>query len=43
MQFCGFSIDSDLPDHSTIARWRDRFIENNVYEIAFAEVNDQLV
>jgi len=42
MQFCGFSIDSDLPDHSTIARWRDRFIENDIFEKAFNEVNYQL-
>jgi IS5 family transposase len=42
MQFCGFSIDSDIPDHSTIARWRDRFIDNKIYEAAFEEFNYQL-
>jgi IS5 family transposase len=42
MQFCGFSIDSDIPDHSTIARWRDRFIEKDIYEKALKEFNIQL-
>jgi IS5 family transposase len=35
MQFCGFSIDSTIPDHSTIARWRDRFVEKDVYFESF--------
>jgi IS5 family transposase len=42
MHFCGFSIDSNIPDHSTIARWRDRFIEKNIYELCFIEINNQL-
>jgi IS5 family transposase len=42
VQFCDFSIDSDIPDHSTIARWRDRFIEKNIYETSFIEINKQL-
>ena len=42
MMFCGFSIDSEIPDHSTIARWRDRFIEKDIYEKALIEFNNQL-
>jgi IS5 family transposase len=40
--FCGFSIESELPDHSTIARWRERFIECEVFDNAFYEINNQL-
>jgi IS5 family transposase len=40
--FCGFSVDSRIPDYSTISRCRDLFIKNNVYELAFAEINSQL-
>ena len=43
MWFCGFSIESDIPDHSTIARWRERFEEADIYEKAFTEVNNQLM
>jgi IS5 family transposase len=42
MKFCMLSIDSPTPDHSTICRWRDRFIEYNVFEKALAEFNRQL-
>jgi IS5 family transposase len=31
MWFCGFSIESELPDHSTIARWRERFELADIY------------
>jgi len=30
--FCKISFGSPVPDHSTISRWRDRFIKHNIYE-----------
>jgi IS5 family transposase len=43
MWFCGFSIESDIPDHSTLARWRERFENADIYEKCFIEVNNQLM
>jgi IS5 family transposase len=42
MWFCGISTLSNVPDHSTISRWRDRFNVANVSQLAFLEVNRQL-
>jgi IS5 family transposase len=42
MWFCGFNIESELPDHSAIARWRDRFVASDVFNQAFHEINSQL-
>ena len=43
MWFCDFSIESDIPDHSTIARWRERFEKSDIFEKLFSEVNNQLL
>jgi IS5 family transposase len=42
MWFCGFSFEQPIPDHSTICRWRQRFIKANLFEKLFEEVNKQL-
>jgi IS5 family transposase len=43
MWFCGISVSAKAPDHSTIARWRDRFNKASVSKQAFEEVNRQLL
>jgi IS5 family transposase len=40
--FCGFSSCSNTPDHSTICRWRDRFVKLDIYSQLFSEINNQL-
>jgi len=42
IRFSGFSLESSLPDHSTICRFRNTLLEINLYEALFAEVNQQL-
>jgi len=42
MWFCGISTISNVPDHSTISRWRDRFNAANISHLAFLEINRQL-
>lgn len=42
VRFCGFSLSSDLPDHSTICRFRNRLLEVNAFEKIFEEINRQL-
>jgi IS5 family transposase len=42
MKFCGFSLSSRTPDHSTIANWRNHFIKLNIFEELFIEFNNQL-
>jgi IS5 family transposase len=42
MWFCGFSLRSEVPDHSTISRWRNHFNKANIFQSAFQEFNDQL-
>lgn len=41
-RFCGFSLSSDLPDHSTICRFRQELLKTNAYERLFNEINRQL-
>lgn len=41
-QFTGFSVSEDIPDHSTICRFRNRLIETNTYEKVFYEFNRQI-
>jgi len=43
IQFCGLSIDHPIPDHSTISRWRQRFIDFGIYQDLFDDFNRQLV
>lgn len=42
LSFCKFSLSDQVPDYSSICRWRNRFLEFNVFEKAFDEVNNQL-
>lgn len=42
MWFCGFSFEQPIPDHSTICRWRQRFVKANLFEKLFEEVNRQI-
>lgn len=43
ISFCGFDINGDIPDHSTICRFRNKLIEKNLLEKLLNEVNNQLV
>lgn len=42
IRFSGFSLESPLPDYSTICRFRNALLELNLYEPLFAEINHQL-
>lgn len=42
IRFSGFSLESTLPDYSTICRFRNALLELNVYEKLFGEINRQL-
>ena len=42
MLFCGFDIADDIPDESTICRFRNRLIKNNLLEKLLDEVNSQI-
>ena len=42
IRFSGFSLESTLPDHSTICRFRNTLLELNFYERLFEEINRQL-
>ena len=40
--FCRISFGSPVPDHSTISRWRDRFIKHNIYEQLLSAFHQQI-
>ena len=42
MDFCGIGLGVPIPDHSTICRWRERFQEKGIFDLAFQETNNQL-
>jgi IS5 family transposase len=42
MLFCGFDISDDIPDETTICRFRNKLIEANLLEKLFKEINSQL-
>jgi IS5 family transposase len=42
MLFCGFDISDDIPDESTICRFRNKLIEKNLLEKLLNEINSQL-
>lgn len=42
IRFTGFSMAQDIPDYSTICRFRNRLIENHSYEKVFYEFNRQI-
>jgi IS5 family transposase len=41
-RFVGLSLASDVPDHSTICRFRNELKELGLYEKLFYEINRQL-
>lgn len=43
ISFCGFDIDGDIPDHSTICRFRNKLIAQGLMSKLLDEVNHQLV
>ena len=43
MWFCGLSFDSPTPDHVTIHRWRERFIEFGIFQEVFDDFHSQLL
>lgn len=43
ISFCGFDIDGNIPDHSTICRFRNKLIDAGLMKKLFDEVNEQLV
>lgn len=42
MKFVGLSMDSEVPDHSTISRFRNKLLELNLYDKFLLEINKQL-
>jgi transposase, IS5 family len=42
IRFSGFSLESPLPDYSTICRFRNTLLELDLYEPLFQEINCQL-
>lgn len=40
--FCGLTIDSIAPDHSTLSRFRTIMTKANAYDLLFKEINNQL-
>ena len=43
ISFCGFDINGDVPDETTICRFRNKLVEKNLLEKLLDEVNGQLV
>lgn len=41
-RFTGFSLEDETPDHSTICRFRNRLVEQNILHKLLDEVNKQL-
>jgi IS5 family transposase len=42
MLFCDFDIEDNIPDETTICRFRNKLIEANLLEKLFQEINSQL-
>lgn len=41
-KFCHLELDSDVPDASTIGRFRQKLVAHDLWEILLGEVNPQL-
>jgi IS5 family transposase len=41
-RFCGLSIMDDVPDHSTICRFRNELVKANLHQKLLDEINEQL-
>jgi IS5 family transposase len=42
MRFCGFELDDEIPDHSSLNRFRNKLIQRKLEEKLLLEVNRQL-
>ena len=42
LKFCKFSMQDQIPDYTTICRWRKHFMEFEVFQEAFDEIINQL-
>lgn len=42
MMFSGFEIGDEVPDETTLCRFRNKLVERNLYERLFKEINNQL-
>ena len=42
MRFCGFELDDQIPDHSSLNRFRNKLIQRKLEEKLLSEVNHQL-
>ncbi len=42
MRFVGLSLEDDVPDHTTICRFRNSLLKNKLYDKLFKKINDQL-
>ncbi len=42
-RFLDISVESEVPDHSTISRFRNSLVDNNLDKQLFLEINQQLV
>lgn len=42
MCFCGLNIEDDVPDHSTLSRFRKELVEKKAYDRLLKKINQQL-
>lgn len=42
IKFCNLNLEDDVPDHSTISRFRKKLMNANLFESIFCEVRDQI-
>jgi len=42
MQFCGLQLEEDVPDHSTLSRFRKELVEKKAYDRLLRKINRQL-
>lgn len=42
MKFCGLQLENEVPDHSSLCRFRKQLTDNKVFELLFDEINNQL-
>lgn len=43
MKFCGLQLESVVPDHSSLCRFRKQLTDKKVFELIFIEINRQLL
>ncbi|NPV39490.1 hypothetical protein BREVNS_1416 [Brevinematales bacterium NS] len=42
LRFCGFHVSDEIPDYTTICRFRNRLLKLDLYQVLFDEFNKQL-